>query len=300
MTIENTTDGMLNKTFPGIVGTSITSYHILTTIIGILGVVLNGSLLIAMVRYRSTIFTSKGAYLIANLAIADILTGLNSSLWGLRYALRLHQTINKAVFTILWTSIEASFLTILVMSLERYIAIVFPFKAQVWLSKTRTIKCFIAVWLISAMSGVCMELSHEIVTLCLSGVFEITVLVTMFFYYKIFMKLRQRRAFLTSIQPTGARGVRSNVDLQRREYKLTTVVVSLVVILIITVLPFMVAGQISLVLHLFTVAKHDTKLHLFLHYYLPVELMNFVVNPIVYAWRLAKYRLALLPTVHCR
>ena len=36
MTIENMTGGMLNKTFPGIVGTSIKSYDVLMTVIGIL------------------------------------------------------------------------------------------------------------------------------------------------------------------------------------------------------------------------------------------------------------------------
>ena len=140
MTIENTTGGMLNKTFPGIVGTNIKSYDVLMTVIGILGVVSNCLLLIAMVRYRSTIFTCKGAYLIANMAIADLLTGLNSSRWGLRITFQLPQALDKALFSIWWTSVEVSFLTILVMSMERYIAIVFPFKAQVWLSKTRTIK----------------------------------------------------------------------------------------------------------------------------------------------------------------
>ena len=301
MTPENTTSGTLNDTFPGIVGTNITSYDILTTVIGILAVVSNVLLLIAMVRYRSTILTSKGAYLIANLAIADLLTGLNSSLWGLQYAFQLPQALTKAIFSILWTTVQTSFLTILViMSLERYMAIVFPFKAQVWLSKTRTLKCCVAMWLISGMCGACMELSGEIVQFCFMVVFEITILVTTLLYYKIFMKLRQRRAFLASMQPIGARGRRSNVDLQRREYKLTTVVVSLLVILIIRVLPYMVAGQIALVRYMFTVANHDTELGLFLCYYLPVELMNFVLNPIVYVWRLPNYRLALLRTLHCR
>ena len=301
MTPENTTSGTLNDTFPGIVGTNITSYDILTTVIGILAVVSNVLLLIAMVRYRSTILTSKGAYLIANLAIADLLTGLNSSLWGLQYAFQLPQALTKAIFSILWTTVQTSFLTILViMSLERYMAIVFPFKAQVWLSKTRTLKCCVGVWLISAMCGACMALSPLIVQFCLTIVFEITILITMFFYCKIIFKLRQRRMIFTFMQPPGARDTHSNVDLQRWEYKLITVELSLMLIFIITVLPYMVAGQIYLVRYRFTVANYDPKLQLFIGYYLPVELMNFVLNPIVYAGRLPKYRLALLRTLHCR
>ena len=285
MTIENTTGGMLNHDFFGIFGTSITPVYILITVIGILTLVLNGLLLIAMVQYRSTIFTSKGAYLIANLAIADLLTGLNSSLWGLQIAFRLPQALKKAMLSILLTSLEASFLTILVMSLERYIAIVFPLKAQIWLSKRRTIKSCVAVWFIAALCGVCMALSRLIVRFCFTILFEITVLVTIFFYYKIVIKLRQRDL---DMQSTGARG--SN---------LTTVVVFLVVIMIVTVLPYMLTLQIYLVRSMFMVANYDPKLQLFLYYSIPIQLMNFVLNPIVYAWRLPKYRLALLGTIHC-
>ena len=174
MQIENTTDGMLNHTFPGIVRTSITSYHIMTIVTGILAGISNGLLLIAMVRYRSTFFTSKGAYLIANLAIADLLTVLNFSLWGLNNAFRLSQALGEAILTISWSSTEASFLTILVMSLERYIAIVYPLKAQVWLSKSRTIKSCVAIWFIAAVCGACMSLYPLTAKFCFTIVFQIT------------------------------------------------------------------------------------------------------------------------------
>ena len=156
MTIENTTgdviDAMLNSTAShgGIAETRLTWFDILTIVVGILAVVLNGSLLIVMVRYRSTIFTSKSAYLIANMAMADLLTALNSSLWSLKNTYKLPQVLTTATLSTFWTSVLASFLTIFVMSLERYIAIVFPFKAQVWLSKARTIISCITVWFIAA------------------------------------------------------------------------------------------------------------------------------------------------------
>ena len=299
MTIEKTTGGMLNKNLPDTFWTSIKSYDVLMTVIGILGVVSNSLLLIAMVRYRCTIFTSKGAYLIANMAIADLLTGLNCSrCMGLRITFQLSQALDKALYSIWWTSIEVSFLTILVMSLERYIAIVFPFKAQVWLSKARTIKSCVAVWLIAVLCGVCIALYPLIVHVCLTIFFEITILVIMFFYYKIIIKLRERRAILTSMQSTGTRSTRSNADLPR-EHKVTTVVVILVVILIITVLPYILATQISSVRRLFRVTNYDPKLQLFISYYFPFK-MILVLNPIIYAWRFPNYRLALLRTLHCR
>ena len=305
MTMENTTGGviaaMLNNTASrgGITETSLIWLDILWIGIGILVVVLNGTLLIAMVRYRSTIFTSKGAYLVANVAMADLLTGLNSSPWCLRYTFQYSECLAKAIFSIMYTSSISSFFTIFIMSLERYIAIMFPFKAQVWLSKARTIKSCVAVWFIAALLSALMFVFGDIVLFCLGIIYEITIVVTIFFYYKIAIKLRQRRTFLTSMQQPSARGTRANRDLQR-DYQLMTAVVAITFIFIITALPYVAAGNIFFVRRLFTTDNYDAKLQLFIQFYLPVQLINLALNPIVYAWRLPNYRLALLRTLHCR
>ena len=305
MTIGNRTVGVISAMFNntashgGITETRSMWFDILMLVIVILAVVLNGWLLIAMVRYRSTIFMSKGAYLVANLAIADVINGLNLSVLGLKNTFQLPEALTTAVSSIFWTSLVASFFTIFVMSLERYIAIVFPFKAQVWLSKTRTIKSCVAVWFIAALSCACMVVFGDNVSFCLTTIFEISILFTTFFYYKIAIKLKQRRTFLTSMQPTGDRGLRENADLQR-DCQMTTVVVAITFISIMTAVPYMVAANIFLVRRMFTVENYDPQLQLFSQFYFPVLLVNFVFNPIVYAWRLPNYRLALLRTLHCR
>ncbi|XP_028406835.1 melanocortin receptor 3-like [Dendronephthya gigantea] len=243
-----------------------------------------------MMLNASKIFTSNGAYLVANVAIADLLTGLNSSVWGMKRSFLLPRSGQNASFSILWTSIQASFLTIFIMSLERYIAIIYPFKANIFLSKTRTILGCIVAWVLSGVSGICMAYYKEKTQLFIALFFEITILVTCFLYCKIFIKLGERRDCL----PLQLSGNQGNSDL-KREYQLTTVVAALTVILIVTVLPYMIAGQISIS------TKDNPHLKLFLHYFFPVELMNFVVNPIVYALRLPKYRLAIFQTLRgCR
>jgi hypothetical protein len=131
-----------------------------------------------------------------------------------------------------------------------------------------------------------MAFYRETARLFLALFFEITILVTCFFYYKIFIKLAERRACL----PSQLSSNHGNSDLQR-EYQLTTVVAVLTIILIVTVLPYMIAGQISVT------TKYNPTLKLFLHYYFPLELTNFLLNPIVYALRLPKYRHAILKTL---
>lgn len=265
-------------------------YDILTIIIGVMAVILNGLLLISMMLNANKIFTSNGAYLVANVAMADLLTGLNALIWGIKTLFLLPETVRDASFSILWTSIEASFLTVFIMSLERYIAIIYPFKANILLSKTRTILSCIAAWVLSALTGICITYYKEKTRLFMALFFEITILVTCFLYYKIFVKLGERRDCL----PSQLSGNQGNSDLQR-EYRLTTVVAGLTVILIVTVLPYMIAGQISIS------TKDNSNVKLFVRYYFPVELMNFVLNPIVYALRLPKYRLAILQTLRgCR
>ena len=263
-----------------------TPYDILTTIIGVMALTLNGLLLIAMVRNTGKIFTTNGAYLVANVTVADLLTGLNSSLWGIKESFLLSEPIRTATHTIFWITVEASFLTIFVMSLERYIAILHPFKAGRWLSKSRTIQSCILTWIVSGLCGLCMIFYAEKTRLFLACVFEITILVTCFLYYKIFIKLAERRACL----PSQLNGNHGNSDLQR-EYQLTTVVAVLTLILIVTVLPYTIAGQISIL------TSDNPRLTTFLLYYLPIELSNFVLNPIVYALRLPKYRHAILKTL---
>lgn len=263
-----------------------TPYDILTTIIGAMALILNGLLLIAMLRNAGKIFTSNGAYLVANVTIADLLTGLNSSLWGIKESFMLSAPISTATLTIFWTTVQTSFLTIFIMSLERYIAILHPFKASRWLSKSRTIQSCILTWILSGLCGVSMIFYQEKSKLFLATLFEITILVTCFLYYKIFIKLAERRASL----PLQLNGNHGNSDLQR-EYQLTTVVAVLTLILIVTVLPYMIAGQISIL------TNENQSLKTFLDYYFTVELMNFVLNPIVYALRLPKYRYAILKTL---
>ena len=263
-----------------------TPYDILTTIIGAMALLLNGLLLIAMVRNAGKIFTSNGAYLVANVTVADLLTGLNSSLWGIKKSFMRSEPIKIATMPFFWTTVQASFFTIFIMSLERYIAILHPFKAGRWLSKSRTIQSCILTWILSGLCGLCMIFYTEKMRLFLATLFEIIILVTCFLYYKIFIKLAERRASL----PLQLNGSHGNSDLQR-EYQLTTVVAVLTLILIVTVIPYTIAGQINIL------TNDNPGLMTFLRYYFPIELMNFLLNPIVYALRLPQYRYAILKTL---
>ena len=166
---------------------------LLVIIVGILAVSFNGVLLIAMLRNKATIFTSNAAYLIANLAIADLLTGASAVRYGIVHIQIISTFVDSVLLSLFWTSIQVSLLTIFIMSLERYIAIVYPFKAEEWLTKKRTLQSIAVTWFLSCLSGVLRIFYDTIMMLSLSAFFELTVLVTMFFYYKIFVTLAKRK-----------------------------------------------------------------------------------------------------------
>ena len=92
-------------------------------------------------------------------------------------------------------------------------------------------------------------------------------------------------------------------DVQR-EYQATIVVICLAVTLVITVVPYTIATQIYIwcTILLESSCKTDTaaNVSVFMWYYFPIELLNFVINPVVYAWRLPKYRNAFLTTFRLR
>ena len=70
--------------------------------------------------------------------MVDLVTGFNSTPRRLKNEFQFSKTPTNAIYTIFWTSLPTSDFTIFFMSMKRYIAIVFPFKAQFWLSKART------------------------------------------------------------------------------------------------------------------------------------------------------------------
>ena len=279
----------------------------LVLIVGIASVIFNGALLIVMTFNSRQVFASLGSYFIFNLAIADFITGVNSIVYAVEQLLppsAFSVQAKMALLTIFWITVQVSFFTIFVMSTERLVAVVFPFKAAGIMSKKKTTIYCIAVWIISIVCGSLINTKTGKVQLGLTIIFELVIVCIVIEYFQVFRQLRvlwqssKTRAVYNGHNNNEAKPMKNTktTDLQR-EYEVTIVVVTLAIILVITVFPYMIALQIQICYLLFY-----TKLPLshpvvkFSGYYFPIELLNFVVNPVVYAWRLPKYRKAFLTT----
>ena len=278
--------------------------------VGIASVVFNGALLIAMTFNSRQVFASLGSYFIYNLAIADFVTGVNSIVWGISELMppeAFSIESRLALLTIFWITVQVAFYTVFVMSTERLVAIVFPFKAALLMSRKKTTVYCIAVWILAVVCGGLFHWKIHPVQFFLTIVFEVVIVCIVIEYVLVFRQLRvlwqssKTRAVYNGHNNNDAESTKNKktTDLQR-EYEVTIVVVTLAVILVITVFPYMIACQIILSYDLFdTPLSYDHPVEKFYLYYFPIELLNFVVDPIVYGWRLPKYRKAFLATFGC-
>lgn len=278
----------------------------LTLAIGILSVLFNGTLLIVMTLNSRQVFASLGSYFIANLAVADLITGLNSIGWGMNGFHPFSLGVQKALLCVFWITVQVSFYTILVMSTERLIAIVFPFRAALLMSKKKTVLYCVAVWIVAIICAVFINLEcGKTVMFALIVFFELAIIAIVIEYVFVFRQLRalwqhSKKRVLHGKQSSVAAsgGCKETSDVQR-EYQVTVVVVTLAVILVLTVFPYNLATQVYLACELFRPSAcvgREEVLQKFMWYYFPIELLNFVLNPVVYAWRLPKYRKAFLVT----
>ena len=169
---------------------------------------------------------------------------------------------------------------------------VYPFKARHLITKRR-IRVFIAAnWLVSSVLGGLMgglpQPQQAYLELILYSTILILVLLIVVMYFVIIWHTKHKPKF--SPESNCNRGV----TIAQREQRLTGVLLLLVVVLMVTVVPHHTVMAVFAGYRIFS----DPRLvpngfRVFWNYYLPVVLLNFVVNPIIYAWRLQDYRQSL-------
>lgn len=279
-------------------------------VICIIGFLLNSTALFVMLTNFTKIFSNAEACFIANLAFADLLTSLGGFIWGIAPVVVYSRPVLKAFFCINWTTVAASFLTLFCMSSERLFVVLNPPRAHRVFNKRFAYACCALVWFISILAG-CMIIVNQAVALCVMTImFEVSLLATLACYLGIYLKVKKlgRDSHRRAARYT-AKTAKLNIEVEenepalhhrvtvRQESRVTNLVFVLVVVLIITVLPYMILLQVNIA-YLLSCPKCSivSTLTDIQNYMLPLEMLNFVLNPIVYTWRLPKFRQALKKT----
>lgn len=241
-------------------------------------------------------------YLVANLAMADLLVGLVtepvSAFYHIKNALGVidYEVLSAAVHMPFFISCTASVLSLAALTMDRYVAITSPFRYRANLSPLRALFACVIVWTIS--------LSFPFAYLYL-GFFSyaflfantavvMTFLVLLFAYvriYKIFRRqVREWDSLHDSTEDNRAKKIR-----MRWEQKITKTLLIMLVLFISCYLP---ACAGIYVINLCSTCGCDLVLFSRDIQFLLI-LANSSMNPFIYSWRLNNCRRAFIWIVSC-
>ena len=252
---------------------------------------MNGLLLLVLYNERKKFFRTRVSYLVANLALADCFTGLMLVLvMALMFAQK-PRALKGYDFLMLCGSIQISFYTLILMSLDRLIVAVMPMTWSRILTNRNTIISIVFAWgfAILGTSMLCHLLKKRRFVILLF--IESTAVLFILIHVAIFLILRRQRRDLSQSGSSAELATIMDLSLQACHAHITSVVLTLMMVLVITYTPYIVYSNILL-------ARDGTSLGVLIYdqgfaYAHAFSYMNYAANPVVYAWRLRIYRKAL-------
>lgn len=297
ITMKGTTTVPTTPVVPSDLTSIISPENVAVITTGICSVLANSVLLYVIFKNPLKIFRTRMSYLMISLGTADLITGLNGILFGILDPLGRYHRVLWCCF---WISVLASVITVSIMSLERWSAILYPFKSGTIFTKRITIYICGGVWVFSVIGAVSVYFLPIVIPFILCTLMEVLLFLVVILYITTFhyFKQTQRRtsavkeiSHTTDKRQSSKTERRSSSRRMDTETQLLAVVLILVIILILTFIPYNLALQISYGCELF-LGKTCDSVVLFAKYFYPFKFLNFILNPFVYAWRLPQYRKA--------
>ena len=220
------------------------AHEILAYIFGILAFVLNGVLLLSTYNERRKIFITRASYLIfilSNLAVADCLTGL--FLQQPTKEIEYRSDVRKYIqLPLVWIVLCASFSTVLAMAAERFVLVILPMAWSTVLTIPRTIISILAVWIISIIAGaVTYNDKYRYY-----GQFFVCLFVEITCLANISCMLSRRnkhRATVSEVEDSDPNTPRHTTRENIAQRKVTIAVSILLVVLIVTCVPYFIFLQ---------------------------------------------------------
>ena len=257
---------------------------ILLIFVSLIGVLLNG-LLLAFGRKN---LPKSCSIFISNLAVADLATSFVALTLGFRRLIS-HLRFRRVIKIMSWSTVLASFLTLLAIALQRYIAVVHSvwshsrMKNHKWFYKLTTI----GIWLVALIFALFLHYYSRITMLFMTCLSEIMIVAIIMLYMKIYLSFRSYR--LKDKEGIFAGNKRRLILNLKKEAKLSMVVCSVTGMLVIGVLPNVIILQTMLVMALSGSAEKIECmkiLHDFNSYWVVIEVLGFSLNPLIYFWHL--------------
>ena len=254
---------------------------------------LNGTFLIVICKSWKLVKERRITYHVINLAISDCIVGASAfcSIISVIATGRM-TTLSSALNQILTMAILTSLLGVCLMAIERAVCIKKPHRWAQILPLKRILQIMAGNWVLALSLAILMHYYMVETLFIFLVLFFITIIVTSLVYINMYIKIRRSIRERDETEQNSAATIeeRRNNTMQR---KVSTLVLILVLILIISVSPLYITRFIQVSCELFKLnCKFIGTLGKIEYFFRLLAMMNHVVNPIFYAWRISLYRQA--------
>ena len=266
---------------------------IVTITVAATGALLNFVVIIAMAIDPLKILRKGPWVTILNLAIADLISCISGfCLWGRK----VYPYNNKEVYGVVsnfgWGfGVSASFLWLTFFTVQIFAITKFPLKSRYWFTTLKIIFVGIAVWIFAFLGGFSQITYHFHIPLMTSlkiwtahiGVLQIALVVQIVLNVQVAVEILKSGRISGNPQNAKHRNIAKTVII-------------LTMILFLTAFPYFVLKQLELLVRLGYFGQNKTA-GVFFHLsycYIPIAILNFTANPVLYSLRLPDYRHTLL------
>ena len=275
---------------------------IVNLLVGIIAVVGNSALCLTIYQDPFRRLRSTANYLVVNLAIADLLTGLITE--PLYAAYEITSYIGKEAYTLYiigestaYVFVNASIWSILLLAWDRYVAVASPLLHAQKMDLKRILTMIILLWIYSIIfsllrfMGVPEDIFYWVdlhVNYTLFGA------ILIWLYISIYYKIRNQLALSLQAQGFNSQTKRkpTHDEIQanaKSEKKMTKTVFLLLLVAILCMLPLYIMLHVEL---LCESCMEISMVKILSRLSEPLLFLNSGLNPFLYAWTIPKYRQA--------
>ena len=229
--------------------------------------------------------------LLLSLAVSDLGVGLLVQPWriaGLAMGLLQHEgrrniTMYTAYRVTMNVFYYASFLGVMVLAVERFLAIHLHLRYQRLVTHKRVVTIVISLWVISVFLSLFVFVIRKVRFVIYTTVEVFCLISTALLFFKIYLTVRRHSRQIQSIQPAGGQ----NSLARRKKSAVATFYVYLV--FLACYLP-QNCLQIAAISH----GSQDTLYDNFEIYTLTLVFLNSSLNPLIYCWKMKQIRKVIL------
>ena len=260
-----------------------------------LSLLLNGTFLIVICKSWKFVKRRRITYHVTNLALADSMVGASTfSHYIAILAADGEDTVVSSVFTtITWTASLSSLLAVCLMAIERAVCFKKPHTWNQILPLKRVLLIMASNWVVTLALAILLHFYQLTMMFTLLVLFYVPIFVTAVVYMNIYVEMWRVKSNQVNedVAKTRRNSLMQKNSLMQR--KIGSFVLILTLILLVTVSPSFLTLAVKMTCELFELnCTFIETVNMLTHYFYMLEITNFVVNPILYVWRISLYRQA--------